>query len=65
MGYQINSTWTRLRKNDINRLNVIYEILDFGIPFLSMINIEWWKKASLYKHKLAKELNIYNIDELD
>ena len=43
----------------------IYNILDFGIPFLAMINIEWWKKASLYKHKLAKELNIYNIDKID
>ena len=43
----------------------IYEILDFVIPFLPMINIELWKKASLYKHKLVKELNIYNIDEID
>ena len=43
----------------------IYNILDFWTPFLVMINIEWWKKASLYKHKLAKELNIYNIDEID
>jgi len=43
----------------------IYDILDFWIPFLTMINIEWWKKASLYKHKLAKELNIYDINNLD
>lgn len=43
----------------------IYEILDFGIPFLPMINIELWKKTSLYKHKLAKELNIYNIDNIN
>ena len=49
----------------INMKRFIYNILDFGIPFLAMINIEWWKKASLYKHKLAKELNIYNIDEID
>ena len=43
----------------------IYEILDFVIPFLAMINIKWWKKACLYKHKLAKELSIYNIDKID
>lgn len=49
----------------INMKRFIYEILDFVIPFLPMINIELWKKASIYKHKLAKELNIYNIDSIN
>ena len=51
--------------NLYNMKRFIYDILDFWIPFLTMINIEWWKKASLYKHKLAKELNIYDINNLD
>lgn len=42
---------------------IIYNILEFIIPFLPNINIKLWTKTCLYKHKLAKELNIYDIYE--
>lgn len=45
---------------------IMYGLLEFPmIPYSAFISISLWRNLCIYKHKLAKELGIYDIDNCD
>jgi len=43
----------------MSKKKLLYNLLEFIIPFTIPISMEIWKKLCLKKHSLAHELNIY------
>ena len=60
MGYEINSTWTRLRENDIKELNKIIDDeycreLEIGrkLNIMKKFNEAFWKEVSKFKFDIV------------